>query len=98
MEYETDFFLNWYKNNYFEEYKRENRDKIFNVDDLAKAYNAGQKSCNPEKLKKIIDNLNEWKYHAEIWLDDKRKELEHYKKHCSEQAAIIQELQKKLNK
>jgi hypothetical protein len=43
MKYETDFFLNWYKTNYGEEYKRNRQDKAFTVDDLVKAYNDGRK-------------------------------------------------------
>lgn len=94
MKYETDFFLNWYKTNYGEEYKRNRQDKAFTVDDLVKAYNDGRKSCETEELQKIIKNLNEWKYYAEGWIDDKNKSIEKLREGCREWKDSYFELKK----
>ena len=94
MKTEKEYFLIWYKENYPDAYKSNTEDNIFNVDDLAKAYNRGQESCDTEELQKIIKDLREWKYYAEGWLQEKNENIEYLKNRIQELNKIIDNLRK----
>ena len=95
MKTDKEYFLIWYKENYPDAYKSNTNDNIFNVDDLAKAYNRGQESCNTDELQKIINDLREWKHYAENWMQDKNKNIEYLKNRIQELNKIIDNLKKK---
>ena len=96
MKTDREYFLIWYKENYPDAYKSSTQDNIFNVGDLAKAYNRGQESCNTEELQEVIKDLQEWKYYAEGWLQEKNETIKHLQNRIQELNKIIDNLKKEV--
>ena len=94
MRTDKEYFLTWYQENYPDAYKSNTKDNIFNVNDLAKAYNRGQESCDTEELQKIINDLREYRYYADGWLQDKNDTIDYLKKRIQELNNIIDSLKK----
>jgi polyhydroxyalkanoate synthesis regulator phasin len=96
MKTDREYFLVWYAENYPDAYKSSTKDNIFNVDDLAKAYNRGQKSCDTEELQDIIRDLRERLYYTKEWMQDKNETIEYLKSRIQELNKIIDNLKKEV--
>jgi hypothetical protein len=88
------YFLNWYKDNYYDSYKSNTKDKVFDVNDLAKAYNEG--FFSNQAIIKENDNLREVLEIRSIDFANNVKERQYLEETVGKRNEHIAELKKEI--